>query len=290
VLRPVDGSWKGLAVAVGCNPWFTSLDPCHGGRSSVDEVCRNLVAVGARPHSLTDCLNFGNPEKPDRLGEFREAVKGIGEVASAMQLPIPSGNVSLYNETPGGAALPTPVIMGVGVIDDVRKAVSTDLKSEGDPIYVVGETGNEMGGSALFRKFGGRGGAVPDVDVKALAQKCDRLVEAMGDSCVRACHDCSDGGLAIALAEMCIGGGLGAKVDLRPLGNDLAVRLFSESNGRWVVEVDASRRDAFERVMGDTATPIGVVGGDRMEIADAEVSLGVEEMRKAWNSLWELLG
>ena len=131
VIKPLLDSNRGLAIAVGVNPWFTFQDPYNGGKSAVDEVCRNLAAVGGRPHALTDCMNFGNPEKPERLYEFREAVRGIGEVTRAMNMAVPSGNVSFYNETEHGATLPTPTCMGVGIVEDIRKCVTTDLKRRG---------------------------------------------------------------------------------------------------------------------------------------------------------------
>ena len=207
VLMPVPGRWKGLAAAVGCNPWFTAANPYRGGMASIDEAYRNVVAVGATPNAFTDCLNFGNPEKPERLGEFREAVHGIGDIAKELNIPIPSGNVSLYNEAPGGVhILPTPMIVCCGLIDDARKAVSADFKKSGSIIFMVGKTADEMGGSLLFRKFGGKGGEVPATDVKRLKDTSARLLKAMGKELVLSCHDCSDGGLAVAVAEMCISG------------------------------------------------------------------------------------
>lgn len=198
VLRPVPDRDRGLAAAVGCNPWFVGADPYKGGKSCLDEAYRNVVAVGARPNAFTDCLNFGNPEVPERLGEFREALRGLGETARAMNIPIPSGNVSMYNQAPGGEyILPTPMIVCCGIIDDVGKAVSADFKRAGSVVYAVGDTKDEMGASLLFRRFGGRGGDVPDVDVPRLTEVSGRLLEAMDGGLVRACHDCSDGGLAV---------------------------------------------------------------------------------------------
>ena len=293
VLMPVPGRWKGLGAAVGCNPWFCTEDPYRGGKAAIDEACRNLVAVGARPHAFTDCLNFGNPEKPDRLGEFREAVRGLGDICRALGLPIPSGNVSLYNEAPGGKfILPTPMILGTGLIDDVRKAVSADFKESGDRIYAIGRTKGEMGASLLFRRFGGKGGEVPDTDTENLIDTMDRLLNAMDAGCVRACHDCSDGGLAIALAEMCISGDIGADIDLSAMDDlDDMRKLYSESCSRWIAEVPEDRAYDFETVMGDRAKCIGRVGGDKLTIPASGVELSVKEMRKAWNDpIWNIMG
>lgn len=284
VVKPVADRWSGLGISVGCNPWFTALDPYRGGLSSLDEACRNLVASGCRPHSISNCLNFGNPEKPDRLGQLREAVRGLGELAGHLNLPIPSGNVSLYNEGPGGTVLPTPMILGLGRIGDVRKALSSDLKEEGSSIYLVGETLDEMGGSLLFRIFGGSGGQVPGVDFERLSDSMDSLLDCMGKGMVSSCHDCSDGGLALAVAEMCIGGGIGATLELGPLeGRDLDVALFSESNSRWLVEVAAGREADFEARMGGLARRVGVSGGDSLSIPVADLNLAVEDMRTRWS-------
>lgn len=294
VLKPLPNSFRGLAIAIGVNPWFTAQDPYNGGRSSVDEACRNIIAVGGRPHSLTDCMNFGNPEKPERLYEFKEAVRGIGDMAVELGLAVPSGNVSFYNETAQGPALPTPTVLGVGIVDDVRKCVTTDFKNEDNPVYVVGETREEMGGSALYRRYGGRGGQVPPVDSAALSSRSEMLRAAMAKGLVRACHDISDGGLVVAVAEMCLGGDRGFEGDLSVLGDlPTEVKLFSETNSRFVVEVDRSRAGEFESLTSGAAQYIGRVGRGKMAIRDGRgmVELKVQAMRKAWSEpLWRLLG
>jgi phosphoribosylformylglycinamidine synthase II len=293
VIKPLADSYRGLAIAVGANPWFTSLDPYWGGAASVDEACRNIVAVGGRPHSLSNCLNFGNPEKPDRLGELKEAVAGLGMVSVAMDLAIPSGNVSLYNETAAGPCLPTVTVMGLGIVDDIRRCVTTDLKDEGDPLYLVGRTTRQLGGSALYRVFGGKGGAVPEVDVRMLRRSTDGLNACMKDGMVRACHDLSDGGLAVSMAEMCIGGDVGAELDLSAMRLTDLTALFSESNTRWLVEVDKGREREFQERLGIPALRIGEVGGSGLRIANdgLVLDLPVSELRQRWSSpLWKLLG
>ena len=291
VLMPVPGRWKGLAAAVGCNPWFCAEDPYRGGKAGIDEACRNIAATGARPHAFTDCLNFGNPEKPERLGEFREAVRGLGDICRALGLPIPSGNVSLYNEAPGGKfILPTPMILGTGLIDDVRKAVSADFKEDGNLIYMIGETKDEMGASLLFRRYGGKGGEVPDSDPEQLKDRMDRLLKAMDAGCVRACHDCSDGGMAVAVAEMCISGGIGAEVSLEAMGAmDDRRKMYSESCSRWIAEVPMPRSKEFESFLGSQARLIGKVGGDSLRIAGEDIP--VDELRRAWSDpIWNIMG
>ena len=293
VLMPVPGRWKGLAAAVGCNPWFTKAHPYRGGMASLDEAYRNVVAVGARPNAFTDCLNFGNPEKPERLGEFREAVHGIGDFAKELNIPIPSGNVSLYNEAPGGVhILPTPMIVCCGLIDDARKAVSADFKKPGSCIFLIGKTADEMGGSLLFRKFGGKGGEVPVTDVKRLKETSDRLLAAMDEGLVLSCHDCSDGGMAVAVAEMCISGEVGAELDLSAMEcpSD-AVKLFAESTSRWIAEVDGKDVTRFTELLGDAATPIGITKGDAFVVKGTDVNVPVEVMRSAWNDpIWKIMG
>jgi phosphoribosylformylglycinamidine synthase II len=294
VIKPLENSFKGLAIALGVNPWFVAEDAYRGGKSCIDEVCRNIVAVGGRPHSLTDCLNFGNPEKPERLGEFRDAVRGIGEVCHALSLPIPSGNVSFYNETPKGPVLPTPTVMGVGIVEDITKCVTADLKKAGNPLYLVGETKGEMGGSALYRIYGGKGGEVPDVDLGELESSMDCLLECMSRGIVKACHDCSDGGLGVALAEMCISGNVGASIDVNLMGTmNTERKLFCETNTRWLVEIDGSRENEWLELMKTKTFRLGEVGSDFLEIKDGDstMNMSIDEMRDAWYApLWRILG
>lgn len=292
VLRPVPDRWKGLAAAVGCNPWFAEADPYRGGMSAIDEACRNLVAVGARPNAFTDCLNFGNPENPARLGEFREAVRGLGEAARGLNIPIPSGNVSLYNEAPGGHhILPTPMILACGLIDDVRKAVTADFKKAGSCVFVVGRTYDEMGGSLLYRRFGGERGEVPAVDVGRLKRLMDELLAAMSEGIVLSCHDCSDGGIAVAVAEMCISGYVGAEIDTSGVGEDFRVNLYSESNSRWIVEVDGADVTRFMEIMGDDAILLGITKGGSLRIKDNGTEIPVSELRRAWSDpIWSIMG
>ena len=292
VLLPVPGSKRGLAAAIGCNPWFTEADPYKGGMTAIDETCRNLVAVGAMPNAFTDCLNFGNPEIPERLGVFREAVRGLGEIARELNIPIPSGNVSLYNEAPGGKhILPTPMLLGCGIVEDITKAVTADFKKVGSCIFIVGKTKDEMGASLLFRKFGGVEGDVPGVDIPGLKRKMANLLKAMDKRLVLSCHDCSDGGLAIAVAEMCISGQVGAQLDLSAMDGELSRKLYSESNSRWIVEVDGKDVTEFMDIMGDDAQLIGITKGDSLVIKDNGTTIPVTEMRKAWNDpIWNIMG
>ena len=294
VLKPVEESFRGLAVATASNPFAVGVDPYRGGKTCVDEACRNLAAVGARPHSLTDCLNFGNPEKPDRLWQFREAVRGIGEVAKDLNLPIPSGNVSFYNESPTGSVLPTPTIVGCGIVRDIRKCVTSDFKREGDPLLLVGETRPEMGASAYYRKTRGYSSKVPDVDMRALKAGIDIVVDGVERGAIVACHDISDGGIAVALAEMCIGGDIGAKAALDLLGRLRSdAKLFAESNSRWLVEVKKGKERQLRRDRATKVTKIGHVGGDRLDISSGRrlVDVSVDRIARKFNEpLWRMVG
>ncbi len=290
VIRPLVNSYKALAITTASTPFYTAIDPFRGGASAVDEMVRNLVAVGARPHSFTNCLNFGNPEKPDRLGIFRETVRGMGTVAQVMGVAIPSGNVSFYNESALGMVPPTPVVLGVGIAEDFRKCVTSDLKKEADSLYMIGETRDEMGGSEYYRLVGASSPSVPDVNTTDLKNGAEGLLASIADGCVAACHDVSNGGLGVAIAEMCLGGDIGAMLDLRKLDPmRFDYQLFSESNGRWLVEVKKGREERFlGRLQELSVAEIGSVGGSDLNIKSERNKLKVpmDEMREAWT--WPL--
>ncbi len=294
VLKPVEDSFRGLAIATASNPFAVGIDPYRGGKICVDEMCRNLAAVGARPHSFTNCLNFGNPEKPDRLWLFREAVRGMGEVAKTLNIPTPSGNVSFYNEASRGAVLPTPTLLGCGIVRDIRKCVTSDLKREGNTIAIVGATQPEMGASGYYRLTKSSSGKVPDVDIGSLRAGIDVVIGGIERSTIVACHDISDGGLAVALAEMCIGGDIGAEVDLsriEKLRSD--VRLFSESSSRWVVELRSGKEKQLPKDRRTKVVKLGTVGGRslRMTANKTLIDLEVERLAENFNStLWRLVG
>jgi phosphoribosylformylglycinamidine synthase len=294
VLKPVEDSFRGLAIATASNPFAVGSNPYRGGKICVDEMCRNLASVGARPHSFTDCLNFGNPEKPDRLWLFREAVRGMGEVAEALKIPIPSGNVSFYNEAPTGAVLPTPTLLGCGIVRDIRKCVTTDLKHEGNTIALIGPTEPEMGASEYYRMNGSHSSKVPDVDIAVLRAGLDVVIGGIERGAIVSCHDVSDGGLAVCLAEMCIGGDIGADMDLSKMdGLRSDVRLFSEAPSRWVVELKKGKEKQVPRDRKTKMVRLGTVGGDSLTISSNKrlVDLDVDKLADAFNgTLWRLMG
>ncbi len=294
VLKPVEDSFRGLGLAVASNPYAVAIDPYRGGKLTIDETCRNLAAVGAVPHSFTDCLNFGNPEKPDRLWLFKECVRGMGEVAAALNIPIPSGNVSLYNEAVSGAVLPTPTVLGCGIVTDIRRCVTTDLKHEGNMLAVVGAAKPEMGGSEYYRMTRSYSRKVPDVDIAALKAGMDVVIGGIERGAIVACHDISDGGLAVALAEMCIGGDIGADVDASRLGDMRSdARLFAEGPSRWIVELRKGKEKLLPKERKAKVTRIGTVGGGALRIASNKtlVDLCPDDLAEAFNRpFWKVMG
>jgi len=296
IIKPLEDSNRGLAMTSDVNPFLMELDPFWGAASAVDESVRNLIAIGARPHSFADCLNFGNPEKPEKMWEFEQAVQGLAHVIGKIGATFVSGNVSLYNEGPAGACPPTPSIMGLGIIDDVEKAITTPFKENGNLVYLVGTTKDEMGGSSYLRSRGIRGGVVPRSNPYELSNASNALLELMGKGKVMSCHDISEGGIACSIAEMCIGNGIGAKVALEGK-HRRDVELFSESNTRWVCEVDPSEKDEFEdgiRSHQVALRLIGRTGGDSLVFTSENVPLidiGVEKLMNTWQRpLWDIMG
>ncbi len=287
VIKPVHDSDKALALSSDVNPRYMERDPYWGAASAIDETIRNLAAVGARVSSVCDNLNFGNPQKPERMWELDEAARGLGDMARGLEIPFSSGNVSLYNEGPTRSIPPTPTIMGVGILDHFQYATTLDLKEAGNVLYLVGETKDELGGSVYLQHLGVEGGIVPQSDVMELRGRADALVDAIEGGLVRAAHDCSEGGLAVALAEMCFAGGFGAEVDLGDL-DDLRfdIKLFSESNSRWLVEVPLEDADDFEDLF--EGFPIFCIGtvteGQTLTIRDGKHKLQADaaQCRKAW--------
>jgi phosphoribosylformylglycinamidine synthase len=282
VIRVGDGP-KGLALTTDVTARYCAADPYEGGKQAVAEAWRNISVRGATPLALTDNLNFGNPERPEIMGQLVGCLEGIGEAARALDFPIVSGNVSLYNETQGAGILPTPAIGGVGVIADVAKAANTGFTREGDIILLIGETKGWLGQSAYARDLCGRNdGAPPPVDLAAERRNGDEVRGLVLDRWVTAAHDLSDGGLAVALAEMALLGGVGARIDRLPNGPAHAA-LFGEDQARYLVTVAPGMRDrAFMRaaLMGGEPIEIGVTGGDAL-ILPGEAPILLEELRKA---------
>jgi phosphoribosylformylglycinamidine synthase len=252
----VPGERFGIAMKVDCNGRHVALDPYEGGKGVVAEAARNLACTGAVPLGVTDCLNFGNPEKPEVFFQFREACRGIGDACRAFDTPVTGGNVSFYNESPLGAIDPTPTVGMVGLLADVTARAGSHFAEPGDLVCLVGETAGHLGGSAYWADLlGFIGGPPPPVDLAHERRLQQFLVDAIAKGLVRSAHDASDGGLAVALAEACMGAPyagrvLGARLDLGGYAPALAPipLLFGEDHGRVVLSLPFDRRHALAAV------------------------------------------
>jgi phosphoribosylformylglycinamidine synthase len=292
VLKPLEGSWKGIAVSCGMNPSFGRIDAYWMAASAIDEAVRNNVAVGGRRVALLDNFTWGNPERPERLGSLVRACEACYDFALAFGTPFISGKDSLYNESPLGPVTPTLLVTALGLVPDIRSTVSMDVKAPSDSIYVVGETLAELGGSEYYKHMGCLGRSVPKVH-GARAKKGFRAVTRTIDcGLVKACHDLSEGGLAVAAAEMAFAGGYGLELDLRKvptkgLGRDDFI-LFSESNSRFLVEVSEEARDEFEGLMkGRVCADVGKVAKSTRLCAkglggDVVVDVALGDLLKSW--------
>ncbi len=250
VIKPLDNSWKGIAISCGINPNYGKIDPYWMAASAIDEAIRNNVAVGGRRIALLDNFVWGNPEKPERLGSLVKACEACYDYASAFKAPFISGKDSLYNESPLGPVTPTLLITAVGIVPDIRSTVSMDLKTPGNLLYLVGNTYPEIGGSEYYKLHGYLGNSVPKVRAAQAKKNFKVITKAIDAGLVKACHDLSEGGLAVAAAEMTLAGGYGAELDLKKIPGEALKRddfaLFAESNSRFLVEVAEKDRQAFE--------------------------------------------
>jgi phosphoribosylformylglycinamidine synthase subunit PurL len=284
VVRLGDGP-KGLALTTDCVERYCEADPREGGKQAVAEAWRNLIAVGARPLALTDNLNFGNPEKPHAMGQLVGCIQGIGEAARALDFPIVSGNVSLYNETMGTGIPPTPAIGGVGVVADVTRTMTLAFKAEGEEVLLVGGAPGWLGRSAWLATIAGREeGAPPPVDLGAERRNGEFVSALIAAHRVGAVHDISDGGLAVSLAEMAIAGGVGATIESASPEHAF---FFGEDQGRYVLtaapaETAAIVEEAARR--GVALLPIGVTGGETLTLGGAApVALAaLREAHETW--------
>ena len=294
VLR-IKGTRKAVALTTDCNARFVHLNPRLGAAMAVAEAARNVSVTGARPLGLTDCLNFGSPERPEILWQFKEAVAGIGEACRALEIPVVGGNVSFYNETVGQAILPTPVIGMAGLLDDAEARCTQWFETSGDRVALLGPDAVSLGGSeylwVIHRRVAGRLAPL-DLGVERQVQEACRA--AIGARLVRSAHDCAEGGLAVALGEGCVSGPapVGVEIEL-PSAAPLSLLLFGEGPSRIVVAVRAEGERHFERLMGEFAVPwrwIGRVGGDRLVIragGASVIDLSVNRSALAWRSGFE---
>jgi len=292
VLKPLDNSWKGVAISCGMNPNYGKIDAYWMAASAIDEAVRNNLAVGGRRIALLDNFTWGNPEKPERLGSLVRACEACYDVATAFRTPFISGKDSLYNESPLGPVTPTLLITAVGIVPDVRSTVSMDLKAPGNLLYLLGETYPELGGSEYYRLKGFLGNSVPKLHATKARRTYYNLTKAVGEGIIRSCHDLSEGGLAVAAAEMAFAGGFGLSLDLRAVQSKLVTRndflLFSESNSRFLVEVAERDRFEFEGLMKNKlCAQIGEVTSDQKLLVrglngKVVVDAGSAELRRSW--------
>ncbi|MCZ8537177.1 phosphoribosylformylglycinamidine synthase subunit PurL [Paenisporosarcina quisquiliarum] len=281
----VRGTNKGLAMTTDCNSRYIYLDPETGGKIAVAEAARNVVCSGAKPLAITDCLNFGNPEKPEIFWQLEKSADGMAAACLALESPVIGGNVSLYNERSGVAVYPTPTIGLVGLVEDLSHVTTQDVKDAGDLVYLIGKTLTEFGGSELQKMVEGRiFGQAPSIDLQVEVARQNALLQAIQAGVVASAHDIAEGGFAVALAEKTFGAkNLG--VDVTISGSAITA-LFSESQSRFIVTVKPQHAAAFEEIITD-AVNIGTVTSDtsviiRNENGEEWVSGSVEEFRSAW--------
>jgi phosphoribosylformylglycinamidine synthase len=281
VLRVNEGP-KGLALTTDVTPRYCEADPFEGGKQAVAEAWRNLTAVGARPLAVTDNLNFGNPERPEIMGQFVGAIRGIGQACKALDFPVVSGNVSLYNETNGRAILPTPTIGGVGVLDDFTKSASLAFKAADEIILLIGETQGWIGQSLYLRDVCGREeGAPPPVDLAIERRNGDLVRALIGEGIATAVHDISDGGLIVALAEMAMASGIGARLYAAPIAVEPHAFWFGEDQARYVITVraaDAEPTIARAKAAGVPVRRIGSTAGNALTLP-GEAPILLKELR-----------
>jgi phosphoribosylformylglycinamidine synthase len=284
----VKGTSKGVAMKSDVNPFFCQADPYRGGAIAVAEAARSVACVGARALAITDCLNFGNPEKPEVMAQFEAAVRGITDACRALDIPVVSGNVSFYNETAGRAIPPTPTVGMVGLLDDVSRHVRMPFGKAGDQIAILGVTRDELGASEFLRTLRGRDeGPCPEVDLDAEKRLIGLLVALAGKGLLVSAHDVADGGLAVALAECAMTGGLGLTADCET-SIRLSSFLFGETTGRAVVSFHPEARKTVIEAAEAAGVPlivVGTVGGERVSIA-VNGRLLIDAELAALDGLW----
>ncbi|PKR83974.1 phosphoribosylformylglycinamidine synthase subunit PurL [Heyndrickxia camelliae] len=281
----IRGTRKALAMTTDCNSRYLYLDPETGGKIAVAEAARNIVCSGAEPLAITDCLNFGNPEKPEIFWQIEKAVDGMSEACRVLNSPVIGGNVSLYNETKGTAIYPTPVVGMVGLVEDLDHITTQSFKSPGDLIYVIGDTKAEFGGSELQKYQNGEVfGRAPEIDLDIELRRQKQLLAAIRQGLVSSAHDIAEGGTAVALAESLFGtDNLGADVLLQ---GDATVALFSETQSRFIVSIHPECKEEFEKMVDDTRFIGTVTNTGELFVRDEQgeiiIQTNVQECEEAW--------
>ncbi|OSQ49671.1 phosphoribosylformylglycinamidine synthase subunit PurL [Thalassospira alkalitolerans] len=275
----VSGTNKGIAATTDCTPRYVMADPVEGGKQAVAEAYRNLCATGAKPLAITDNMNFGNPERPRIMGQFVGACQGIAQACITLDFPVVSGNVSLYNETNGVGIMPTPAIGGVGVISDLGHHATIAIKRDDSALIMLGAATGELGQSLYLKTIEGREeGAPPPVDLDAEKRAGTLVRELIELGLIRTCHDIADGGLLVAVSEMCLAGNIGADLHLPESGSEVAW-LFGEDQGRYVIATrDPDKVLNAANSSNVAAAIIGQAGGDAISI-DGKNKIGLAELR-----------
>ncbi len=298
VIKPLSDSWRGIVISCGMNPQYGKIDPYWMAASAIDEALRNNTAVGGRRIAILDNFVWGSPEKPDRLGSLLRACEACYDFAKGFGVPFISGKDSLYNESPLGPVTPTLLITAVGIIPDVRKIVSMDVKKTKNLIYQIGVTYPELGGSEYYKLRGFIGRTFPKVRMRQAKKTFNKVIKAIDAGYIRACHDLSEGGLAVTSAEMAFSGGCGMSLNLANVPKSTSTLrdcqiFFSESNSRFLVEVPEKIREDFEKIMN--GCPFSIVGRVREDKefhvqglnGQIIVSTSVSDMMDAWKNTLE---
>ena len=274
----VHGTNKGLAMSTDCSPVYCKHNPYEGGKHAVVETWRNIIASGALPIAITDCMNFGNPEKPEIMGQFVECIRGMGDACSKLNYPVVSGNVSLYNETNGEGIYPTPAIGGVGLIKDLSNVKTLSLKEDGNFLCVVGKTANHLGTSKYISIIQSKEeGGTPEINLDTELRNGNFVMDAINQKLIASAHDVGEGGILVAISEMCMSGNLGITIEIEtdfPHGY-----FFAEDQSRYLLEVSPNNYDECQKLANNNDVhfeKIGIVGGDKISIkniGDQQVSV-----------------
>ena len=264
----VHGTNKGLAMSTDCSPVYCKHNPYEGGKHAVVETWRNIIASGALPIAITDCMNFGNPEKPEIMGQFVECIRGMGDACSKLNYPVVSGNVSLYNETNGEGIYPTPAIGGVGLIKDLSNVKTLSLKEDGNFLCVVGKTANHLGTSKYISIIQSKEeGGTPEINLDTELRNGNFVMDAINQKLIASAHDIGEGGILVAISEMCMSGNLGILIENEsdfPHGY-----FFAEDQSRYLLEVSPNNYDECQKLANNNDVhfeKIGIVGGDKISI------------------------
>ena len=285
----IKGEDKAVALSTDSNGKYCYLNPWRGGAIAVAEAARNIVCSGGKPLAITDGLNFGNPMDPEIYWQFKNSVEGITKACKELDTPVIGGNVSFYNESPKGAIYPTPIIGMVGLLDSLEDQTTMHFKDEGDLIYLIGQTGEELGGSEYLKvKEGKVDGYVPQLDLNLENRVQKTVREAIKNNIIKSAHDCSEGGLAVNLAESCFRNGLGVNIEINEKTSKKAL-LFGESQSRIVVSISEKQASKLENIAVKNCVPyehIGVVKGKQFKFNNL-INLDVEEMKAKWETAIE---